>query len=640
VVAVDGEFEPAARLFATAAGRAFRTIRRPIDITDLRETQAHESLLLIGRPEALTHAVLERIAERMEIPWGVLTARDLAGLSFMLAKQMVSGPSTADGRAVFVNTMLRTILRRDDMRRFARDPLNPPGVVDELLGQEWETLGIVAHGERGHANLESTVLCGLLDDREKSASGIVLEGCLREGNQRRCKRVLDPRVHVASFEELRAAQLFLFTCTGFILGSELYPTSINSILSAVEGYPRTIVASDRINVTLGQMPDLVLELLDRATGIAPILELLNDLHAKRYGCRPFMMCGDPVGGGIEWRHASADRRLVVPSGHTMVPFRLDDSRGPEVVAVRPASPAVEVIRGTRGRHLLITDAGTAGIHLLDATRRLQRRARWFERAGAGMRRAAWLERAALRRCREPLGSVAGYESLMALVGVRVAIEQCVQAGVECCRKVEDQGVWTSEITRWSMRIRKQIEEWDRGFARLAERFLFDSADIPGILTDGMVERDRAREGRCEHCNLPLRSLRAAAPFGDQGDQYQTDCHLCLRWENWGAVVPRLAVTVRWRDAGRPDCIEVTRPSTPRSLLVKGQVVIDLEDKASGKPAFRRRFTTAQGKIAVSLPELQLSPDLHTVSVLWVQGLDAAFHRRRLPVYRFPTAGDP
>ena len=86
------------------------------------------------------------------IPWGVLTARDVAGLTFQVAK-VLAATRPGGGMDGVIDVIQEQVYTPSDRYSLTRESLL------RMIDGDWRTLSILAHGEGAHVNLKSVVLC-------------------------------------------------------------------------------------------------------------------------------------------------------------------------------------------------------------------------------------------------------------------------------------------------------------------------------------------------------------------------------------------------------------------------------------------------------------------------------------------------
>ena len=87
VVCVDADCAALASWYASVQDRPYHHISS-VDAIDAVMASAPDSLLLVGRFGAFPARIEGDLNLRLPIPWGLVTSVDVAGVSFLLAKQL------------------------------------------------------------------------------------------------------------------------------------------------------------------------------------------------------------------------------------------------------------------------------------------------------------------------------------------------------------------------------------------------------------------------------------------------------------------------------------------------------------------------------------------------------------------------
>ena len=642
VVALDNIFSGPARFYAEAYGRPFRLlVDNNEGVEHLVSDNSHPSVLFVGLPETFSADFLRYLAQQMSVPWGILTARDIAGFTFVIAK-LLAGGVVQNGDWAIINAIDETTQevatdgRFSQPKPFEREELQ--ALIDE---HEWHTLALVAHGEGGHVNLNSIVLCGLIGRMERGLAGEPIGGCRVDGENRRCKRVYNPCTRILSFGGLRTKQLYLFTCTGFVIAGDLYPSSISCILSAAEGYPMSVMATNQVTSIDIQDPGIILGFLRQGVGPGSLLQFNNDLHARKFHTRPYLLFGDPCGPEISWVTPTATGELRPSIGSTLVCVRLDEWPVPGVVRIKTPQLGVRLIMGMNTAAVTLVEPHNGKeLRLVDETERWETRKQWFQDIGKRLYRAAWLERAIPRfKVKQLRASPEFQADMIKLIQYRMLLEDCVQGGLRACEFFWRQGIWGEAIDHWVEHCTKNIGLWDLCLAELIRDYLFIFIeDVHSFLTDGFSVSERREGSTCDHCSLPLTEIHFLAPLGDQPDQHQIDCPFCRTGETWGDRGARLLV----------DLSTCLRPGTTAALNISisnpqvgspvdipaGLLVVELVDKGRDCVLFHQIQQVVNGACKLKIPiPANISAELHTLRLAWIQGLEVTFQRRRWPAFR-------
>ncbi|MCA1616639.1 MAG: hypothetical protein LC800_21625 [Acidobacteria bacterium] len=600
VVGFDDEYRPAAALLAAATGRRLVVAPNDDPLRPLRESLHAGSAVFAGRPHNLRKENVHTLARSLEIPWGVLTASDLPAMSFLLAKQLANRRA-ADGGALL------------------------------LTAQSFTHMVVHAHGEGAHANLKSAVLCGLLGEAESWRGGALLDGCRQVRAKRYCKRASRQRRHIFSFGDLRARNVYLLSCNGFTTVGELYPTDVSAVLSAAEGYPATVVTSDRSLGIETRLPALALCLSSQGVAAAAICQSLNRIMMFRYGVRPFVLCGDPLGADACAPAEASNGDLSVRPREAA---RLIDLKGWEaapVIGLAKDPPGISLFRGE----------GSSGALLSDGTKRRRVKLEDFS--------ARWQARSdrivTLARRGQALGRATTlikdfwWEKYRAHADFREMLEELAAAGrklltatqrsLRGLENIRCEGVWSPRVEILFDAAERHAGEWDECFARVIEGHILDWDLARLLLHDGLQTADNSGE-RCQRCGMELVLTEATDYVDSCKAAAATDCPNCGPQEFWQVGGVRFAVKGKPEiHPGRLYGFSVEARPTAGQLFSEtpsGYVVAQFQD-LGGKPFWSEIAAVKNGKTRFRVPVPRgCPPDMQTLWIAWVQGVTVSAWR--------------
>ncbi|MGA5703069.1 hypothetical protein [Peterkaempfera bronchialis] len=275
------------RLAATALGRPHH--HYPALAQALADPgPAGGSVLLTADPDHLTLAHLLPAVDTWTCHGtrlGLLTGRDVPAAAFLLAKTLAA-PTTPDGATALIDG---TTGRSRHLHR----PDAPKLTTADALSSPWRTLLIDAHGSAAHANLGTTVLCGLPGDAERTHTGHLVPGGCTPG---RCKTDPDGNLTAHHPHDLLTSILGLYVCNAIALGpGEQYPTTVNLALDAVDGYPAAVFGLLRGDAnTTGDDPHAAADLLHTGASLGAVAADANRRATERGLTSPAaILIGDP-----------------------------------------------------------------------------------------------------------------------------------------------------------------------------------------------------------------------------------------------------------------------------------------------------------------------------------------------------------
>lgn len=593
VVCRTEEFASVAEAFAARTGRGYLAGWR--DAGWVRSCSGAAAVTVVGRCDAFPVAALHDLAETIDAPWALLPALDLAGLSFAVAKTLLAPPTDVPDWVVA------------DVIGGATGT----GDVVGLLTGGARALALCAHGENGHANLGSHVLCGLPREAERGLDGgAVTAGCV-DGT--RCKRGRGRPV--LRTRDVRAADLLLFSCTTFSVAGDLFPSDISLVTAALEGYARSVLSCDR---AMPYRPASVeaLARLTRLVGMSGIREIENDFQLPLLGSRPYYLAGAAGAPDLTAAPCVPGEPLDTREKVTLA-RRQDDS------AVLLAEPAGQTLfPGNRFLRIVATGEPEEKTVVTDATDRLREHERWQHDLATRLDRTARLHRA-VRDLAAPDGDA--LTSLAAMVRTHDDLGRLLQGSVRVVEQARRTGVWRAEVERLPGIAARYGARWARSCVALFDTWLLQHHALEQVLCDGLYEVSTQRDGHCDHCGSPRYVTGHAAP-GDDADRagvFLAQCPHCGPREVWEPGGPRLTVTL-------PTTV-LAGSVLPVGLASasRGPVVLHGKDNGGDAVYAAVRLPGPGGAVELRVPA-GLPADMHTVRVVLATDLRLTYQRLRLP----------
>ncbi|MGW2105052.1 hypothetical protein [Streptomyces sp. NPDC001948] len=239
------------------------------------------SVLLTAPADACSLAALGPLlhtwSER-SIRVGLLTGLDLPGLAFSLAKILAARTLRPEEHDVLLDGLTGTA-------RTGR-ALDKRTALDTVVGGQWRTVVVEAHGFGSHALLGPYNVCGLTGERELASTGEPVPGGCTPG---RCRAggMLTPLL----LRDLACRTLALFACTALILDPrEHYPSSVSLAHAALEGHPAAVIGMVRQDLPVNAEPRLTGRLLAAGRPAGALTADLNDTAGQANG---YLLLGDP-----------------------------------------------------------------------------------------------------------------------------------------------------------------------------------------------------------------------------------------------------------------------------------------------------------------------------------------------------------
>lgn len=607
--------------------------RRPlIRCTDLSHltTRASDpdvrSLLILARPSQLKNRALLELAASLSVPWGIITGRDLAALSFAVAKSLAARP-----RSRLPRLHLDAIARRKWFwprggcsTSTRNGSLDADTTLKTLRSSNWDTVSIHCHGDGAHANFNSVVLCGVADQREIGVDGWI-GGCEVRNGYSRCKRVHNEQRRPFRFGDVRARRMCLFTCNGFSVAGDVYPSDASFILSAVEGYSSAVLTTDRRLPFDPWLFSAVPALLERDDCLGRLALVLNDLNLWTEGARPYLLYGDPADA------YPADSVSPPQDKRSAAVLALGDLAQTKVLGLDEQRPGLIFRRGATTA-LVVARESLNGASLVNRSGDLERHKAWLINLGTRVRRARRIESAIRHYQHAQLGVAAVAEAFAELGGILGRVEESVDEGGRLIAEMERSGLWAPIVDTWHAHLRLLTSLWDAQFAAFVDEYLL--SDLHNILRDGFFLVSNSAGAPCPRCGCTLTKGLGQAPLLDGARHRWIDCPTCGPREAHDAGLPRLTAAIP-QDARPGETIHVTLRwspdfKSPLDPLGSGLLVTQLKDSGRGAVAYRRIEQVRGKSHALSVP---FSPDsaleIHTLRFALVRDLNVSYLRLRI-----------
>jgi len=515
----------------------------------------------------------------------------------------------------------------------AEHALDQHNTWDTLQRSEWDTVSLHCHGDGAHANFNSVVLCGIPAAQEIGRGGWRAE-CALNAESARCKRVHGVDKRPFRFGDLRTRRICLFTCNGFSVAGDVYPSEASFVLSASEGYCAAIMTTDRRLRFESWLFRAVHSMLDKGRSLTEIATLLNDLHAYGNGPQPYLLFGDPAhidpvpqpvrdGGG---RKGKAEAGIWVGE--------LGNLSKCKVLGIDLDPPQIALQRGVR--MALIADArGCANPALVDRTTEFERFNSWIVRLTARLRRSQRLRAAVLRHHpREVETSGAIWGPWCELLKLSRRLEFSVDEGVRLLAEIRQRGVWSRSVQTWRSHALLLVGMWDAQFSQLLDEHLLES-DLHELLRDGFCELTTRAGSACPRCGCTLTEGSAAAPFIIAGKHRWHDCPTCGPREAWDQGLPRLEArppnSIYAGGAVRMPVRLSRTAHPPLDPTGAGFLVTHLKDSGRGLVSYRNveRIPRRTCTLNIKVPS-ESTLEIHTLRLAFVRELGVTYLRLRTP----------
>ena len=503
VIVLDDATENIAAYYARMRGRSLVCAKNGVDFERFLRTASadYRSALFFGMAPTFSASYVHRMAKALEIPWGLITSIDLPGITFLTAK-MLAGTLTRDSAFVSAIDWPDALAPAGDC--YASRALEPQALVSLLTEKDWDTLTIHAHGESGHIDLDSVVLCGLIGESEAGPHGVFPGGCSIKAGFEFCKRSSHASVRVVPVRFIRARRLCVLACNAFSVARDLYPSNVSIFLAGAEGYQSAIAGWDRALPVNGRSFSLLERLIAQSVDFGALQLVENDQREFQDNSRPFIILGDPIAAPLPLQSLECDGTVIPNPAPRPTLVRLDNFAAKPILALEPDCSS----RLSRGRlyGAVITPEAPSSTHrvrITDGSPYLASIVNWAGSFSARLH--------AVRVLQDSLEShfvqarLADREARRCLSGTRIAVRRLATLLLSITRSTNlsaIQGVLEPQLRLAPEILHTCLQFWDRqaaiGIQRIWLQEQFDE-----ILLGGFARRHRWAAGICESVGANL-----------------------------------------------------------------------------------------------------------------------------------------
>jgi hypothetical protein len=621
VVYTEVAYAAVAGVFAAARQARLEHSCDVSGLAALVEAQPPSVLVLFAPPSVLDPVTLTALKRVAQCPMGVVTARDLPSISFIVAKGILAAGAPSLPTAVLDAIFDRALLSGGER---PLGDLSAREIADQLTAESWDTLVISSHADGGHTKIGRTLLCGVPGDHELDprTGEPVRGGCRNDKEQKSCRRLHEDRLLIP-IREIRARRIDLLSCTGLFFGED---SDVSIALALAEGYGYECLSTlrglraDPVAVEMARL------LREAKASPATIMELLDEAHERQHGFRLYALLGDP--GRVE------PLRQSVPDAHG----QLEPLPAP-VVEIGSLLASARVMRASSDgeRPVIVRTAtrtvvgGVPGtrVRLEDASQELDEVSRTLKRIGQTLPLLSHFERMIGAHYSAVHNDPTVRPEFLKLIQLRTATQQAEHFARWALNRVRDSGVWNDELDANVQELHGAVQRWDAHFASLLLSLLF-GGEFDRLFDQYSGCRQLGERDPCARCGAPTYHDVRDPSIAGLAHHHRLTCLCCGLREVWREDGLRLSAPLPLHlVAGEP--VELCfrhhgRPNTP----TRGVLVL-VTDKGRGKPFGAQTVPCGDEETIVSFTvPSDVTPGLHTTTAAWVAGLDVAIFRFRVP----------
>ena len=590
------------------------------DLNNLKTLGEISSVCIVAEPGVLSFNLVSQLHSLITVPWGIVTAGDLAALSFVFAK-LVLGRSVRkfpSGLIDMFSSSLALVESETPTQSIPRDTATLEYWINE---KNWTSLALVGHGEGSHLNLGTHICCGLKNIYEMQNGERIFNGCGSDEAGLFCKRKRGSDSTVVKLGDVKTQNLFLFSCIGLSTVRQVYPSDISLVLELLEGYPNQIVTTDRIVEIPAYFPLIAQALTQRFFPLVSVVEILNDLNKIYFDWPCYLLLGDPMDSNCSLKATTTNTIDLSKSLYDYIQKNIDEQD--RLKAIK-ASKFDIILEKSPDINAQISN----GVLPVFSSLRL-----FLIQMEKALGNALFIELSTfqtLQNVRQNNNKLA--RSLSNLRLLRLSIEQLIYVlsrRLDFDKRVE---VLSSETENTRDNLLEKVYMWDALFSEIAVSYLFryPFEEVFRGISSSVINQ---QAGNCKRCDAFLRHSSANINGLTDLTLNTTSCPIC--------GTRKLATDNSWT-------LQVTEPkslspemqlkfavglsASPNVLpdTLTGWLGIEIRDRCSGEIQYLNLEEVDEHWLGQCIISCDLQPELHTMKYLYVRGLSITYLRFRIP----------
>jgi hypothetical protein len=278
------------------------------------ELRTAGEVVVVARPDVLTHDRIDRWLEAADCDFGVLTGRSAAGMTWSWHKDAIWEEDT-DVPELASLDWAGAGLERWRVGTPAADAVSvPPESVAGELTRPIALLSVMGHGSGIDMDVGGVaVMCGrtraalrsAVDDAERPACAVA--GAV-------CPRNPDGRRQLVTSDSICARMLFANTCRGAAFAASTYSIPMSLALGVLDGPTAAFLSAHRLRLIDRSENAFVESCAVVGMTAGRIARRLNELVAAHGEPRPFLLVGRPDVRPVLPRHALPEAEIAWPQG--------------------------------------------------------------------------------------------------------------------------------------------------------------------------------------------------------------------------------------------------------------------------------------------------------------------------------------
>ena len=638
VVSFDEFSALPAKIYALASGRSYLKIEKWTDIADFVASRQIKSVMIFGSCDKFISASTIDLNEHLDIPWGFVTAKDSAGLSFVLAKLLAGRQSCRSGYLEIdaINKRIVKLLSNEHKNQENKFAEIEYKLLQSTIDNDWHTVAIQAHGEGGHIHLDSMILCALDTSTEMYGKHSLKGGCRIEKGIHLCKRankINRPTMFIGS---IRAYYTLLLSCSSSLTPCELNKSNISSVIAISEGYSSSAVLTNQATAIEEHENQMFFELLVKNISLGFVVTFLNKIKRhwfdKSQLIQPYILFGDPSGAKIPISSKNLNQKITIDKHEIVTLTKLSEEKKMNIIGIETADLKIEIFRGTNVVAIFSPESEYKNhIKLIDRTEEVER----LYSNLLGLIKRLQDSDFFLKAVQDTFANAKEMTSDLKysfadMHRVHLRLSKFAINSILYCEQSRKSGVSQISPNNFNRLKNKLINLWDKEFILLMSKVL--SGDILYLIFKKILFIRRTKfKSHCQFCQASLLHLELKSYFNDSSrvKYHCQSCQLCGEQEIWSPDSYRMRIYVKpVIFIGRSFEIDfrLFNENNERPDFSTGRLFI----KLSSYIQQIIEVSENQTKIKLYLPE-DVIPDLYKLRIFWVSNINMSYRVMRLNV---------
>jgi hypothetical protein len=638
VVFLDSFSSVSAEIYARVLGKkliGLHGLQSYDELKEIVDSSYIKSLMLFGSTEKFTTRATRLVCKKIGVPWGFVTAKDLAGLSFTVAKLSMKA------KVQNKNYIVIDAINRSNQKRLLSDieylstSQTKSSILHSIIRDNWNTCAIQAHGDGGHIYLDSLMLCALSDNVEQFKGNLLSDGCNISTGVHLCKRTVETNKTVIFLGDIKANYLLIFSCSSALMPGELYPSNTSNVTAISEGYPMAALLTNQFIYVKDFELDIIFVFLKKGIGFGSIIAFVNKLKRHWFDeyqyTNPYIFFGDPSGLEIPFIKVKLNENIIISKNETVVPLKFSPQTRSDIIGVEPSQYNIKVILGDGVAALIIPTVNKEiTVKIVDKTQLMSTLYKDFLELKQRLQHISCVE-LVIQSIFENKESLSSEENsiLNDFKKTRIRLCKITQIALQYCKRSKSSGVIDESYENIKRVFIKNANNWNEYLAHLLNGEL-RAGDIHCIFGKCLDIHRRNEQINCNFCGSPMLNLELGNYSASKPIRHWRDCSLCGEQESWEIGGFRLSFSIEpVLIAGQEVEIEFRLQNTRDNHFMSlsyGWIVIRL----SSRVRHTEKVLGNLIKIRFTIPE-SMKTDLYRLRVTWIHNFNICYKISRVKI---------